>query len=340
MKKLKILLSLVVFATSFAGAQDIHFSQFYASPLNLNPALTGLTENDFRATTSYRNQWRSVSANNFKTATAGYDMPFFKEKWNGSFLGGGLSFFNDKAGDAAFRTTQINLSVSYGKALADGKQYFVSGVQAGLVQRSFNFNALTWDNQYDGEKFDPGRPSGEIFAANTFSYPDISAGIAWKLKASDLFGADLGLAAFHLNRPPQSLIGDASEKLYSKIAAHGSLKIGLKNTNIAFLPSFLYMQQGPLREISAGSWIKYVLQDPSKYTGLKKETAVYFGGWYRLGDALAPAFRFDYREFSVGITYDVNLSGLTPASTGRGGLEFSLAWNGSFGSKASAARIQ
>src|ERR1035437_9240949 len=78
MKKIYAIL-LFAICTGFTYAQDIHFSQYYASPLTLNPALTGLVNGVFRASLNYRNQWFNIPTQNtiapYQTYQASFDMP-------------------------------------------------------------------------------------------------------------------------------------------------------------------------------------------------------------------------------------------------------------------------
>ena len=82
------------------GAQDIHFSQFYASPLTLNPAMTGFLNGDCRAGVMYRNQWKSVTVP-FITISGAYEHKFLMN--NGDQVGAGVVVVSDQSGDANFR---------------------------------------------------------------------------------------------------------------------------------------------------------------------------------------------------------------------------------------------
>ena len=92
-------------------SQDIHFSQFYNTPLLLNPGLTGASNADLRAIVNYKDQWRIIGSP-YKTFAFSYDMALLKEKFKNSFLGAGICAFNDKAGDTELGLTQIALSVA------------------------------------------------------------------------------------------------------------------------------------------------------------------------------------------------------------------------------------
>ena len=71
MKKIFTLSVTVMLAFSVV-AQDPNFSQFFASPLTLNPALTGKFDGDFRVAGNYRNQWPAFN-NAYTTSTLSLD---------------------------------------------------------------------------------------------------------------------------------------------------------------------------------------------------------------------------------------------------------------------------
>src|ERR1700740_59277 len=85
------LLFLCVF-NSFA--QDIHFTQYYFSPLSLNPANTGNYSGDYRGFINYRSQWKEIDKA-YKTMSAGADVNFYPLNQK---VSGGIYFINDKSG--------------------------------------------------------------------------------------------------------------------------------------------------------------------------------------------------------------------------------------------------
>jgi len=86
----------------------------------------------------------------------------------------------------------------------------------------------------------------------------------------------------------------------------------------------LFARQDPAQELNIGTMVRYQLKESSKHTGNIKGVAVSFGGYYRAGDAFIPAFMLEVANFALGVSYDVNVSGLTKASNGKGGMEISL----------------
>src|SRR4249920_776622 len=117
MKKLLLTLLLLSTIVSVSLAQDPNFSQFFASPLTLNPALTGKFDGNFRVAGNYRNQWPSIN-NAFVTKTGSADFHLLRnnlpeiDRW-----GFGVLFMNDQNGNGALRTNQFSLSTAYHKGL-------------------------------------------------------------------------------------------------------------------------------------------------------------------------------------------------------------------------------
>ena len=333
MQKLFTCLLLITLADCFffkylLKAQDIHFSQFYVAPLTLNPAAAG-TIKGYRFTSCYKDQWKSIGAP-YKTIFASFDINMLRSKSRKNALGAGISFFSDKAGTSKMGLSMGNLSLAYHVQL----NHFNSlgaGIQGGYGQRSISNTDLKWDNQFDGDVFDPNGNSNENMLFPNFDFADISGGLYWNLEREESFKANAGLAVFHLNNPSQSYYDRYGEKLFTKIFLHGGTEFLFENTNTALLPSFLLVKQGPFYEINTGAMIKFILGIDSKYTGLRSSSAFYLGGFYRFRDAISLVSRFDFKSnWSMGISYDINVSPLRVASSGRGGMEVSVGYKGLF----------
>lgn len=302
------------------NSQDIHFSQYFSSPLILNPGLTGQFDGDYRLISNYKNQWGSVSDFPFETISVSTDKPFFKNK-----LAAGLLFYKDKAGDSKMGISQISFSLA-SRVAFDDKNSIATGIQSGWVQRSVDVSNLTWDMQYDGKIFNKSLFSGENTAPANFNYFDLSAGTYYKGIVSDLLSFNAGIAAFHLNMPKHSYFG-SGDRLHVKWTFHGGAAIGFKNWNKTLLPTFMILKQGGASEINIGAAMKYNLGMDSKYTGINVSSNIIFGGYYRVKDAVIAYTRYDFKDiFSIGFSYDINLSKLRVASYARGGAEVFLSF--------------
>jgi len=324
------------------GAQDIHFSQYNFSPLTLNPALTAAYKN-IQATLHYKEQWRAVDA--YRTSAATFEIkmsefPWIKiEKLTSTFkekvakgLAFGINVFSDKAGDGSLSQFQASLSIAYHARIAE--HHVLSGaMMGGIVQRSISPDGLRWNSQYPGGVYDPNLPSGENFSAQSHGYGDYAAGMLWSygegsryMTANDHKFIGAGFSIYHLSSPPQSFIG-SNDRLNWRWTAHANSLFGIKNSQISVGPSVLYMQQGALKEVTAGGLLKYKFREESKYTGYVKGAAVSLGCFYRNRDAVIPMFLLEMSSYSLGISYDTNISGLTAATSGKGGFEISLRFN-------------
>lgn len=312
----------------FSTAQDVHFSQLNQTPLLLNPATTGLSHS-LMAIVNYKDQWRSVSPNPFKTFNVAADAAFLK-KSNGNHMGIGLDFFSDKAGDGAMGTTTGQLHLS-GVLAADDNNLISAGIYGGFGQRSLHYDKLYWDNQYINGALDLNAPSNEPAAVSGRTYLDVGAGLAWfygtghsTITSNDARNFTLGFSAQHLNQPVYSFYGNPDAKLPMKFVGHGEAEIGLKNYSLVLEPGYIAMVQGGHHEINAGMLVKYLLKEASHYTGRVKQDAFVLGGYYRFGDALNVVTAYEINTLRIGMSYDINLSDLTSASSARGGFELSL----------------
>jgi type IX secretion system PorP/SprF family membrane protein len=320
--KIILLFSAVSFSNAFA--QDIHFSQFYDSPLNMSPALAGMDNSHARAILNYRNQW-SAFGKPFQTFSGSFDMPLLKNKNENAYLGAGLNIFHDKAGNTGLSKMLIAGNISSILKVGAGS-YFSIGFQGAFNQRSINLTDVRWDNQFNGTAYDPTLSSGESSGILKNTFFDMGGGIAYKYSSSasdiasnDDFTMTIAGGAFHLNRPDQGLMN--TDKINMRYSGMLKMHIGIKNTNMAFEPIASYMKHGGISEMNMGLLVRYLLKSGSSHTTLSDESAVSFGVCYRLKDALYPIISYDFSNYSIGISYDINLSTLTPYSQSRGGFE-------------------
>ncbi|MBK8966623.1 MAG: PorP/SprF family type IX secretion system membrane protein [Saprospiraceae bacterium] len=324
-------LSLVILMSAVVlPAQDIHFSQFYMSPLNLNPAMTGVMNCNHRIVANYRNQWASILKQNaYNTYSASYDQKLAVGRYDYFGLGG--TFWGDKAGESEFATLQARLSGSYAKKMGGYRRkahYLVFGADLGVSQRSINSQALKWPSQNDGQgRYDPTQP-GEIIDDPNFLFLDMSAGILWFSVFDEDNNFYFGGAFSHLNRANQSF-DNQDIPLYSKFTFHagGEFMVGKR---FGLIPGVVSFFQGPSFQVNAGNSFKFLLGNSRRY-----HQAFQIGAWARVAnklesgklvDAFILSTRFDYEQFTIGFSYDINTSSLYTASNGNGAFEFSLVY--------------
>ena len=304
-------------ATVSINAQDIHFSQFGSSPLNLNPAQTGFFNGDYRFVANHRNQWKSVTTP-YKTFSGSAEMVLNGLSDSRNKYNAGLLFNHDKAGDSKLSLTQFALSLSVIRPLdEDGHHYMSAGIQAGYVNRSINYNELTFDEQYNGDVYDPGQANTEQFENDNHGYADVSAGISYLFRTENNFKAGTGISFQHINRPSDAFFGQKA-KMFSRMQFDVKLDFPIAG-RFDLVPAVLYMSQGSFRELTGGTSVRYRL---SELPG--RSYSFYLGGWMRRKDAAIVSAGVDYNNLNVGVSYDFNTSDLDRASNGKGGYEISL----------------
>ena len=323
------------------ASQDFHFSQFNENPLLMNPALAGATQ-VMRVSTVYRSQWGSVTTP-YKTYGLSFESRFKASSWekadskrtmtfkkSKNRMAGGLTVYNDKAGDSKLGTLAANLT--YAMFFPLNKNSNLSfGLQGGFVQRKMDESKLVYGAQYNGNTYDPSMPSGEAYSRQSFMYGDFGSGVAYSynraersIAANDQINAQIGLGVFHLTRPNQNFVAGESDRLYRRYVFHGNVLFGIPNTLVGIAPSWLVQMQGSSKEIMAGAMVKYYIKDDSKYTGFLKRSSIGLGAYYRTGDAVITSLLLETGRFAVGFSYDINTSKLATVSNTKGGFEVTL----------------
>ena len=242
-----------VFLTQLALAQDFHFSQFENSLINLNPALSGIYNGQHRLLLNYKNQsFNLLKSDGYRTVSVSYDTRFKVSKK--TFLGVGANFINDRAGALDFGSDQYKLTTSCVHNFSkDPKapQFISFGLDFGVSQRSVDLTNAQWPSQHDGNGgFDPNL-SGGTLKNNNFVHPDLGIGVVWEKSMGNNNAIRIGFAMHHINRAKVSFIG-SDARLNTKYTAHASGEIKIKQ-RLALLPSVLFLSQGSLKQLMAGS---------------------------------------------------------------------------------------
>lgn len=330
----RLFIYLLIISCSAAFAQDLHLSQFYTSPLNVNPANAGSFVGDYRLMANYKSQWAGISKG-YRTVMASYDMKIFSPKSKRcNYLAAGISFMGDKAGISRMGLMQANLDIAYNLGITR-HQNLCAGLRSGFAQQSVSFAGLKWDNQFDGNAYDPNLSTGQNMIGETAQYLDLGAGFAYRYdNYTSKFHFNLGASAFHLHEPKISFLGN-SQRLYRKYIGHAMIQVPIMKQHYYFVPQFIYAMQGPYREFVAGAYFRYVFGTDTEDAILKTYTLtssyVQIGVLYRAGDALVVVASVEMRKaLSFGISYDLNVSRLKAATRMRGGLEVSLSYKGAF----------
>jgi len=315
----------------FAKAQDIHFSQFSEIGSAINPALAGV-QYDTKITANFRTQWGSVSKS-YQTYGLSFEQAIAHKKLKSRYCAVAFNIFRDQAGDAKLGLLNPNIGFNYIQNI--NKTLKISaGFQGGFVYRTLDVSNLKWDKQYNGYEYDINLPNGETTPRSSFTSWDLGAGVNFSYAKNEKYFIsskegnkfNTGFSAYHYSLPKNSFI-ITNEKLYTRVCAYFSGDFNIPGSKHAIMPSFLYMRQGPSSEFVAGAMYKFILVDQSLMTGIVKPAAFAIGAQYRYRDAVIPCVLFQYDKYAIGLSYDINVSALTPASRRNGGLEVMLRYN-------------
>lgn len=321
-------------AASSLQAQDIHFSQFQNSPINLSPGLAGVFGGDARFVGNYRRQWRSVPVPYTTYSGSAEGKLYWNKGQYDRFLTGGLLINSDDQGTLHLKSLLIGIPVSV--TIPVGRtHYFTVGVMPAFGQRRFGTDKLTFDAQWRNRVFDPSADTreSEVFANNSLKYFDLSAGANLRLQAgSKRNRLDLGGSLGHINRPSQDfwssrLTDPGNVRLYNKLSLYASGLVQIQS-NFDLVGHAIYQKQGGYKEAVYGLGVRFHLnQIPYRELALQ----IGINRRHYFNDALVPHIELLFRTWTVGLTYDTNWlfnKKLNPenrlVTNGYGGPELSL----------------
>lgn len=296
---------------------DPHFTQNYTYPLYVNPAMTGGSDGDYRVSGIYRSQWGSIT-NPYRTMGVSFDT---RTKNN---LALGANIMNQSAGDAGFNYLNAYASVAYTgvKFGKNNNNRLVFALQGGVISRRVDPTKFKWGDQWNPiSGYNPSNPTSEpSFAKTSATTLDIGAGVLYFDAAPDKkANVFAGASVYHLNRPKDPMISSGSTDLNVipiRYALHGGVSFNLSERT-SIVPHALFMQQGSATETMLGTYVQL---------NVNPQTDFMFGGYYRFKDAFAPFVGIDWKNFIIGLSYDVNASKLRTMTRNVNAFELSLTY--------------
>jgi type IX secretion system PorP/SprF family membrane protein len=304
------LLAVILLCGVTSNAQDAAYSQFYANPLYLNPALAGLKVCP-RFTLNYRNQWPSI-AKGYVNYSATYDQYF--DNISGA---AGVMVNAADGGGGLLKSVSASLIYSYRLVLTKGLVANV-GFQGSYLQNKINWDELVFEDQLhiNNGIIDPATSETRPDQL-TKGFSDFSAGLLLGYKEKYYFGA----AAHHLTKPDIAFYNNVPSHLDMKFTVHAGAYIDLEPAggeddleNMSFSPNIMYLQQGNFHQLNMGVYL-------NTYPFV---TGMWFRHNFENPDAIIALIGFQHENFKVGYSYDFTISQLTNNSGGAH--EISFAW--------------
>lgn len=293
-KSLLLILSIIVISNT-TKAQDSRITQYYTQPLQYNPANVGLFNGTFRTAALFRNQFYGIK-NPVQNAYLAVDFPINNL---------GLSFTAQSFTAGVFQNLSANIGIGYKFTLSKtDKVYLAIGAQGGVIQKSIN-NALLDFGQ------------AETITGFSAINPDVNGGISiFNGNINNAINPFIGAAVYHAVPAKQGFLSDAEASiLQRKITGNAGFQINLSK-KFDVTPQVLFVRQNNVQDVSAGLVNHYYLRD--------NDFSFLFGGGYRLDDGINALLGGQYKDFFVGLSYDVNTSPLNAAAPGADAFELSI----------------
>lgn len=324
---ISFVLIVIIFCCSIhpVSAQDLHFSQYFNSPLFVNPANTGFAPDvDYRVGINYRKQWASITTNPYRTMGLWGDVQLFNNRFDNGWVGVGGALLRDVAGAGGLTSTKGYGSVAYHQLL--GLSSLLSaGFNVGFASKRVDFNKLTFDNQWNGEFFDNKNVSNqEPILYNSVTYLDLQLGLNYAYFPNDNSYYNIGFSVMHINRPKESFFSETEvdSRLQPRFTVflNGSYKV---NDQWIVNPNVYVSKMGTAWETVAGLNAHYNLSGDG--------TSQLIGGIYvRLKDSFIPMFGYQWNNLAATVSYDATSSTLGTYNQTRGAYELSIVKSGFF----------
>lgn len=310
--------ALLLAAVLQGSAQDLHFSQYFNSPLTTNPANTGfIPDGNYRVGINYRDQWATIPVP-YKTMSAFADFQLFRDRLEYGWLGVGGVVLRDVAGAGNLTSTKVYGSVAYHQLL--GQSSLLSlGFNVGSASKRVDVTKLTFGDQWNGKFFDSQMPTTEPFSQTKISYFDMQVGMNYAYFPTDNIYINGGLSVQHVNKPRETFYEGNNVIARRYIGfLNASLKV---SDNVILNPSAYFATQANAREIVFGGNAAYNLSGNG-------EKQVFGGAYYRWQDAAVFLVGYQIANVKMMFSYDVTTSTLSQANGRRGAYEIGIVYTG------------
>ena len=319
-----ILMAVSAITYQQAAGQDPNFGQFFSSPLNMNPALTGNINSDWRVISNFRTQWIHP-ANPYITSTVSYDRKLFNNSYEFVAAGNRLSFgtmlMNDYAMAGIAKNSYASMNLSYNAQLSEGDIVNRIGAGFGAIygRKYVDFNKLEFEEQFIGNGFAHYLPTGETALSNMEPFLSLNGGLLFS-RTTEKSNFDFGISAFHLNRPKQTFIEDPRQVIAMRKVVHANLEL-LLNDHMVLNTNATYQRQSTAYYYSFGGSVGY-------FASNMPDIVLNAGLWYWSNNCFTPYVGFQKDNFQIGLSYDATISKLRNAPRQTNSFELSLILRG------------
>ena len=311
MRRFTLLMCLWVSVTVVLSGQDLHFTNYYYSPLYLSPAKTGDFAGTYRFGVNARTQFDSFIVEPYRTLMASADMNIAAGLQPYHWIGAGLNLFTDSAGDLAYQTTGAHASVAYHFALDSKYNTIITlGLQIGMTQRRID------NSRYSSGRILQGQSDPDEMLLTNFNptISDYNIGLGFKKKTSKTSYIDLGVAVNHATQSDFMFTGSNVRQIVGRRINTYAEYFVQSSRKLAFRPIVVYSRMFNFQNLFGQVNFEY---KPNK----NKDTILKGGLGYRVGDAIQFLAGTVYKGWDIGIAYDLTVSTARRFTNGFGGFE-------------------
>jgi len=339
---------LIVLVFSFSVypllSQDKLFTQAFAHPVDLNPALSGAIDGRYRVTVAYRDQWRSFIESNYTTIGLYGDIKIIPQKHSEDYFGAGFSLIADRTPIYNVNQNILSLYGSYHKSLNKSKDNYLSaGLSLGIAQRNMNYEEIYFNDQFNGLD-DYSLATAEILPSNNFAFLDLGLGVIYMAELAKYSSLSFGVSVDHLQGSSISFYNHSiyqdieypDAKIYRKVTTYVSMELG-SSEYLSILPRIYWQKEGPHNMLAAAALVKF---DLTNYDN----QALHLGGGVRFNQSVESAFKtsafylmtaYELEGMLIGLSHDFNATSLGSQSPGKGAFELSISFTGLYENESS-----
>lgn len=299
-------------------AQDPVFSQFYSSPLSINPALAGNGDANWRVVGNRRSQWIGEGLEPLTTTSLSFDGKIFKQRdKETNYIGGGFLFLQDRGLSGAYKSNSFNFIASSHVSLDEEDNNGLSvGLGGSYSNTLIDFSQLSFSQQLGSSGFNRSLPTNEPYLSNVQPYFSMFAGVTYTF-ANENSSFDLGVSGYRFLKTNRSALNDPNQLDPPRYNIHADYQTFLSD-NVVFNTNAIYVLESNLQSYTVGVNFGRILGEKDQPTVLNA------GLWYRSNEAVIPYLGMVYRNMQVGFTYDVPVSSSSSSIGTLKTYEFSL----------------
>jgi type IX secretion system PorP/SprF family membrane protein len=304
-------------------AQDPNFSQYFASPLTLNPSLIGKGTADWRVTTLYRNQWfGNTNAQPYTTATVSLEKRINQNKSPNDQLAFGVVLLNDASNNGLLKNNYISLGMAYNNALdREGNLLLGGGISFTYRNRLLDPSKFIFQSQFGSGGYQPGIGITDGVNIVSNSFLDINAGLNLS-ERKEKWGYNFGLSYYHAANPQDGAYLQNQFSLNPRISFQSGLQFYFKNQSELDISIISNHQKSINDLVTIGA--QYKIHVPDNLLGFRTFN---LGVWKHVAESLTTYVGLEAsKNWLFGISYDIINADISYGSNSMQSIECSFIW--------------